>query len=242
MTVYTAYNVGLTQAQKDAIVNAVKNKQSVTLRLAKEQLEGDVPLPLTARQVTHIQKNLAKGIGSQITLSKTQLRKVRSGGFLGALMAIAAPFIVKSIVKAVAKKSGHPLSETSERILDVGVGALSGPAGAVTGLALGEAGRQLQKVSKSPAEVFKGDGIVEDAVNVAKKIVKNPTVRKVSKVIAKEGAKIGCQLAGAAISKGHPIAGPVVQRVCEEGAKAVLGDGQAPKRKRKSRVIATNTA
>jgi len=87
---YTDFGLTLSDQQKRALTNAMqKNKQtSVTLRLNSNHLQGQDKLALTATQIKHITKAQSKNKGVNITLSKTQLQKMKKmGGFLPLLLA-----------------------------------------------------------------------------------------------------------------------------------------------------------
>ena len=83
MTTYLEYGVTLTDGQKSKLMSAIKNKSPLTLRLKHFHLRGSDELMLTRRQITKIKKSLANGTGSDIKISKTQIRRsVKYGGSL----------------------------------------------------------------------------------------------------------------------------------------------------------------
>jgi len=88
---YQEYGLALTDSQKRKLQSA---KEGVTLRLTNSQLSGHDRLLLTKSQINRIETNRRKGVGMDLKLSATQLKK--QGGFLGALLAgLAAPMIGK---------------------------------------------------------------------------------------------------------------------------------------------------
>ena len=90
---YVEYGLMLTPNQKKKLGSA---HDGITLRLTKNQLSGNDMLLLTNRQVTKIKKSKQKGVGMDLKLSSTQLKK--QGGFLGALAAgLLAPALGKMI-------------------------------------------------------------------------------------------------------------------------------------------------
>ena len=106
MTTYIEYGVKLTDGQKSKLVSAIRNKSPLTLRLKHSQLRGSDELMLTQRQISKIKKSIANGTGSDIKISKTQIRKsVKHGGNLfSSLASIGAkvlPYAIKGISKAV---------------------------------------------------------------------------------------------------------------------------------------------
>ena len=106
MTTYFEYGVKLTDGQKSKLAYAVRNKSPLTLRLKHSHLQGSDELMLTQRQITKIKKSLRNGTGSDIKISKTQIRKsVKHGGnlfsSLASLGAKVLPYAIKGISKAV---------------------------------------------------------------------------------------------------------------------------------------------
>lgn len=106
MTTYFEYLVGLTDDQKSKLASAIRNKSPLTLRLKHSRLQGSDELMLTKRQIAKIQKSLANGTGSDIKISRTQIRKtVKHGGnFFTSLASLGAkvfPYATKGISKAV---------------------------------------------------------------------------------------------------------------------------------------------
>ena len=106
MTSYIEYSVNLTDNQTLNLGNALNNKTPLTLRIKHSNLRGNDELMLTKRQIVKIQKSLANGTGTDIKISKTQIRKiVKHGGnlftSLASLGAKVLPYAVKGLSKAV---------------------------------------------------------------------------------------------------------------------------------------------
>ena len=106
MTTYIEYGVKLTDGQKSKLVSAIRNKSPLTLRLKHSHLKGSDELMLTKRQISKIKKSISNGTGSDIKISKTQIRKsVKYGGNLfSSLASIGArvlPYAIKGLSKAV---------------------------------------------------------------------------------------------------------------------------------------------
>ena len=106
MTDYIEYGVNLTDNHKLNLASAINNKTPLTLRIKNSNLRGNDELMLTKRQIAKIQKSLSNGTGTDIKISKTQIRKlVKHGGnlftSLASLGAKVLPFAVKGISKAV---------------------------------------------------------------------------------------------------------------------------------------------
>ena len=106
MTTYIEYGVTLTDGQKSKLASAILNKSPLTLRLKHSHLRGSDELMLTKRQIDKIKKSIANGTGSDIKISKTQIRNsVKHGGnlfsSLASLGAKVLPYAVKGISKAI---------------------------------------------------------------------------------------------------------------------------------------------
>ena len=82
------------------------NKTPLTLTIKHSDLRGNDELMFTKRQLGKIKKSLASGTGTDIKISKTQIRKVAKHGgdlfsSLASLGAKALPYAVKGLSKAV---------------------------------------------------------------------------------------------------------------------------------------------
>ena len=106
MSNYMEYGVKLTDGQKSKLASAIINQSPLTLRLKNSHLQGSDELMLTKRQIDKVKKSVANGTGSDIKISKTQIRRsVKHGGNLfSSLASIGAkvlPYAIKGISKAV---------------------------------------------------------------------------------------------------------------------------------------------
>ena len=106
MTTYIEYGVTLTDGQKSKLASAILNKSPLTLRLKHGHLRGSDELMLTKRQISKIKKSIANGTGSDIKISKTQIRRsVKHGGnlfsSLASLGAKVLPYAIKGVSKVV---------------------------------------------------------------------------------------------------------------------------------------------
>ena len=104
MTTYIEYDVRLTNGQKSKLASAIRNQSPLTLRLKHENLRGPDELMLTKRQISKIKKSISNGTGSDIKISKSQIRRsVKHGGNLfSALASIGAkvlPYAIKGMTK-----------------------------------------------------------------------------------------------------------------------------------------------
>ena len=105
MSTYIEYGVTLTNGQKSKLASAIRNKTPLTLRLKHGHLRGSDELMLTKRQISKIKKSISNGTGSDIKISKTQIRNsVKHGGnlfsSLASLGAKVLPYAIKGISKA----------------------------------------------------------------------------------------------------------------------------------------------
>lgn len=202
MTEYQSFKLKLSKPQRESVIKAVKNKSPVVLRLTKDQVSGgDYALPLTKRQIQHLERNSRKNMGTQLTLSKSGLRKVRSGGFLPLLLALfeGAIELAPVIASAVA-----------------GMAAEAAPAAAAAAAAgvASEAGKDLYKEVTGK----KGEGVAADVVKI---------VKVAGKKLGKAGAKTACKVAAKSIKS--DIASSAVESGCTSLVQSVIGDGHKKK-------------
>ena len=129
---YTNVKVNISQEQKKKLQNAMKSQvNTVTIRLAYEDINGDDVLALTKTQISKMTKAYQHHKGVTIKLSPAQLKhnKKVEGGFLGMLAGLSAsalPMLIKNVLPAL------------------GVGALSGLASTGVQKAMGN-GLYLKK-------------------------------------------------------------------------------------------------
>ena len=105
MTTYIEYKVKLTDGQKLKLASAIRNKSPLTLRLKHSNLKGSDELMLTQRQINKIKKSIRNGTGSDIKISKTQIRRSEKhdGNLFPSLASLGAkvlPYAIKGISKA----------------------------------------------------------------------------------------------------------------------------------------------
>ena len=81
----------------------MNNRAPLTLRIKHSNLSGKDELMLTKTQLKRIQKSLANGSGTDIKISKTQIRKVgKQGGSLFSSLASLGARVLPYAVKALA--------------------------------------------------------------------------------------------------------------------------------------------
>ena len=89
MTKYYSSGVSLSKGQLEKLSRAYNNNNSaITIRLTRNELSGPHELMLTKTQINKFKKAMSQGTGSDIKISKTQIRRaVRQGGsFWGSLI------------------------------------------------------------------------------------------------------------------------------------------------------------
>ena len=116
MTKYYPYGVSLSKGQLEKLSRAYNNNSVITIRLTRNELSGPHELMLTKTQINKLKKAMSQGTGSDIKISKTQIRRaVRQGGsFWGSLISSGSKLL--PMAKPLAKKAIAPLA----------TGALSG--------------------------------------------------------------------------------------------------------------------
>ena len=109
MTKYYPYGVSLSKGQLEKLSRAYNNNSAITIRLARNELSGPHEIMLTKTQINKLKKAMSKGTGSDIKISKTQIRKaVRQGGSLwGSLISLGSKLLPMAM--PLAKKAAAPL-------------------------------------------------------------------------------------------------------------------------------------
>ena len=107
--------MSLSKGQLKKLSRAYNNNSAITIRLAKNELSGPDELMLTKTQINKLKKAESQGVGSDIKISKTQIRKaVNQGGSLwSGLISLgtrALPYATPAISKAVPALAKSALS------------------------------------------------------------------------------------------------------------------------------------
>ena len=127
MTNYIEYGVQLTPNQKSNRKRAIKNKTPLTLRLRHTQLRGSDELMLTQRQINKLEKSLATGKGSDIKISKTQIRhSVKHGGNLFTSLASLGARFLPYAIKGVSKLAPALATGAASALGEIGLKKLFG--------------------------------------------------------------------------------------------------------------------
>ena len=76
MRTYHPHGVKLSAGQKQKLAKAYKENSAISIRLSNDELSGSDQLILTKSQITRLKKAKSLGKGSDIKISKAQIRKV----------------------------------------------------------------------------------------------------------------------------------------------------------------------
>ena len=94
------YKVHLSQGQKAKLAKAIKDGSALKLRLGKNALSGPDELFLSPRQIAKLQKAKKNNTGTEISFSKSSIRKsVKQGGSLWTSLLKLTPFVTKGVAK-----------------------------------------------------------------------------------------------------------------------------------------------
>ena len=119
MATYIEYGVTLSDGQKSKLLNAIKKRSAITLRLKHSHLKGPDELMLTQSQIAKIKKSIANGTGSDMKISQTQIRSLvkRGGNLFSSLVSLGSkllPYAIKGVSKvapAIATGAATALGE-----------------------------------------------------------------------------------------------------------------------------------
>ena len=127
MTTYIEYGVKLTDGQKLKLASAIRNKSPLTLRLKHEHLRGSDELMLTSRQISKIKKSIANGTGSDIKISKTQIRRsVKHGGNLFSSLASIGAKVLPYAIKGISKVAPALATGAATALGEIGLNKIFG--------------------------------------------------------------------------------------------------------------------
>ena len=127
MRTYTEYKVKLSDSQKSKLASAIRNNSSLTLGLKHSNLRGNDELMLTKRQIAKIRKSIANGTGSDIKISRTQIRKsVKHGGNLLTSLASLGAKVLPYTIKGVSKVAPALATGAVSALGELGINKLFG--------------------------------------------------------------------------------------------------------------------
>ena len=127
MTTYIEYGVKLTDGQKSKLASAILNKSPLTLRLKHNHLRGSDELMLTQRQISKIKRSIANGTGSDIKITKTQIRRsVKHGGNLFTSLASIGARVLPYAVKGISKVAPALATGAATALGEIGLNKIFG--------------------------------------------------------------------------------------------------------------------
>jgi len=104
MTTYYSHGVSLSEGQRLRRAKAYQNNLAITIRLAKNELNGSDELMLTKTKINRIKRAMKNRVGVDIKISKTQIRKaVQHGGSLWSSLFSLGTKTLPSAIKGVSK-------------------------------------------------------------------------------------------------------------------------------------------
>ena len=123
MTTYHPHRVKLSAGQKQKLGNAYKQNSAITIRLSNHELNKNDQLMLTNRQIARLNKAKRLGNGSDIKISKTQIRKVvvHGGSLWSSLFSLGTkllPYATTAVSKAVPALATGALSALASLGID----------------------------------------------------------------------------------------------------------------------------
>ena len=92
MTQLHEINVTLSENQKMKLSKAFHNRETITLRLTKDALNGSDTLLVPSTTVKRLEKNRAMNKGMEIKLVKTNIRKQVGGSLLSSILTLGRTF------------------------------------------------------------------------------------------------------------------------------------------------------
>ena len=92
MTNLYEINVTLSENQKNKLSKAFHNRETITLRLTKDALNGNDTLLVPSTTVKRLEKNRAMNKGMEIKLVKTNIRKQVGGSLLSSILTLGRTF------------------------------------------------------------------------------------------------------------------------------------------------------
>ena len=106
MTTYHQHGVKLSAGQRKKLAKAYRENSAITIRLSNNELSGSDQLMLTKSQIARLMKSKKNGTGSDIKISKTQIRKavVYGGSLWSSLFSLGTrllPYATTAASKAV---------------------------------------------------------------------------------------------------------------------------------------------
>ena len=113
-------NVSLTENQKKKLSKAYRDRETITLRLTKDALNGSDTLLVPSTTVKRLEKNRMINKGMEIKLVKTNIRKQVGGSLLTSILSLArtfGPTLAKTVgLSALAGAASEGASQVVKKI------------------------------------------------------------------------------------------------------------------------------
>ena len=120
MTQLHKIGVNLTQGQKSKLARAYRNNEGVNIRLANHALSGNDVLLVPSNTARKLVKHRNAGVGMQITIPKSNIRKQSGSGIFSAVLPAlraVAPTVAKTLgLSALAGAASEGASEIIKKI------------------------------------------------------------------------------------------------------------------------------
>ena len=117
----------MSKGQLEKLQKAYKNNSAITLRLAKNDLDGPDELMLTKSQINKIDESIKNGTGTDIEISKTQIRKaIKEGGSLWTLLVSLGTKLLPYATKTVGKVAPHLATGALSALGSLGIDKMFG--------------------------------------------------------------------------------------------------------------------
>ena len=120
MTQLHKISVSLSQGQKRKLARAYKNNEEVTIRLANSALSGNDVLMVPNNTVKKLAKHKNAGVGMQVTIPKSNIRKQSGSGIFSAVLPAlraVAPTVAKTLgLSALAGAASEGASQIIKKI------------------------------------------------------------------------------------------------------------------------------
>ena len=127
MTSYHSHGVKLSQGQKQKLAKALRNNSAIAIRLSHDELNGPDQLMLTKTQINRLRKSMANGTGSDIKISKTQIRKaVKMGGSLWSSLFSLGARALPAVTSLASKAAGLLATGALSGLASLGVDKIFG--------------------------------------------------------------------------------------------------------------------
>ena len=125
MTELYEINVTLSENQKKKLSKAFHNRETITLRLSKDALNGSDTLLVPKTTYNRLMKNRSLNKGMEIKLAKTNIRKQVGGSLLSSILTLGrtfGPTLAKTIgLSALAGAASEGASQIVKKISGKGV-------------------------------------------------------------------------------------------------------------------------